>query len=58
MRRGICLEAFQSRYGQDLLAEPPGLVKRLMQEGLVELMDGFLRPTRTGMAVADNLALV
>lgn len=58
MRRGICLEAFQSRYGRDLLAEPPGLVKRLMQEGLVELMDGFLRPTRTGMAVADSLALV
>ena len=52
------MEVFQSRYGRDLLAKPPGLVKRLMQEGLVELMDGFLRPTRTGMAVADSLALV
>ena len=34
------------------------LKKRLSEEGLVEIRDGFLRPTRAGMAVADALALI
>ena len=33
-------------------------LKKLSREGLVEIRDGFLRPTRTGMAVADSLALI
>ncbi|MFZ4438771.1 MAG: coproporphyrinogen-III oxidase family protein [Syntrophales bacterium] len=57
-RRGICLETFRSRYGQDLLAEKREMVERLTREGLVEIRDGFLRPTRAGMAVADSLALI
>ena len=57
-RRGINLEDFQRRFGQDLLAEKGKILKRLGEEGLVEIRDGFLRPTRAGMAVADSLALI
>jgi oxygen-independent coproporphyrinogen-3 oxidase len=58
MRRGICLETFKIRYGRDLLADKRDIVERLSGEGLVEIQDGFLRPTRAGMAVADSLALI
>ncbi|MBU4583520.1 MAG: radical SAM family heme chaperone HemW [Proteobacteria bacterium] len=57
-RRGIFLEAFKIRYGRDLLADKRDMVERLSAEGLVEIRDGFLRPTRAGMAVADSLALI
>jgi oxygen-independent coproporphyrinogen-3 oxidase len=56
-RRGICLETFKIRYGRDLLADKH-MIERLSKEGFVEIGDGFLRPTRTGMAVADSLALI
>lgn len=57
-RRGICLETFKIRYGRDLLMEKRDVLMKLSREGLVEIRDGFLRPTRTGMAVADSLALI
>ncbi|MCX5838521.1 MAG: radical SAM family heme chaperone HemW [Deltaproteobacteria bacterium] len=57
-RRGICLETFKIRYGRDLLTEKGDMLKRLSLEGLVEIREGFLRPTRAGMAVADSLALI
>lgn len=57
-RRGICLETFGNRYGQDLLADKQELIMRLCREGVLEMRDGFLRPTRAGMAVADSLALI
>ena len=57
-RRGICLEMFKIRYGRDLLADKRDMIERLSGEGLVEIRDGFLRPTRAGMAVADSLALI
>lgn len=57
-RRGLCLEAFKIRHGRDLLAERRDMVERLSEEGLVEIHDGFLRPTRAGMAIADSLALI
>ena len=57
-RRGICLETFRIRYGRDLLADKRDMIERLSGEGLVEIRDGFLRPTRAGMAVADSLALI
>jgi len=57
-RRGVCLETFGLRYGRDLLMEKRDKLKKLSREGLVEIRDGFLRPTRTGMAVADSLALI
>ncbi|MCE5266215.1 MAG: radical SAM family heme chaperone HemW [Deltaproteobacteria bacterium] len=56
--RGICLERFQAWYGRDLIVEKGDWIERLSKEGLLEIRDGFLRPTRAGMAVADSLALI
>jgi oxygen-independent coproporphyrinogen-3 oxidase len=57
-RRGIHLEDFKRRYTQDLLAEKGEILRKLTEATLVEIRDGFLIPTRTGMAVADSLALI
>lgn len=57
-RRGICLETVKIRYGRDLLVDKQGMIEKLSGEGLVEIRDGFVRPTRAGMAVADSLALI
>jgi len=57
-RRGICLEEFRVRYGQDLLKEKKIAIDQLITGGFVELSCGFLKPTRRGMAVADSLALI
>jgi oxygen-independent coproporphyrinogen III oxidase len=57
-QRGIRLEDFKRRYGQDLLAEKHEVLTKLINEALVEIRNGFLRPTRAGMAVADSLALI
>jgi oxygen-independent coproporphyrinogen-3 oxidase len=56
--RGICMERFKIRYGMDLLTDKRTMLKKLADEGLVETRNGFLRPTRAGMAVADSLALI
>jgi oxygen-independent coproporphyrinogen-3 oxidase len=57
-RRGIELGGFKRRYGQDLAAEKEKMLTHLEREGLVEIREGFLRPTRAGLAVADSLALI
>ena len=57
-RRGICLERFRTRYGRDLPADKGEVIQRLSTAGILEIRDGYLRPTRTGMAVADSLALI
>ena len=56
--RGIHLETFRKRYGLDLQKEKVEILKKLSQEDLVEIRNGYLRPTRAGMAVADSLALI
>lgn len=57
-RMGIHLETFRKRHGQDLFSEKWDLLEKLAGEGLVEIREGYLRPTRAGMAVADSLALI
>lgn len=57
-RRGICLDEFLINYGQDLLQEKRSTIEQLLTGGFAELKDGFLKPTRKGMAVADSLALI
>jgi oxygen-independent coproporphyrinogen-3 oxidase len=57
-RKGIDLEGYQRRYHFDLLTEKGKMIRCLTEEGLAEIRDGFLRPTRNGMAVADSLALI
>ena len=55
---GIDLGLYQARYGVDLLEQKKQTLHRLAEEGLVEIKDGCLRPTLSGMAVADSLALI
>ena len=57
-RRGICLDELRVCYGQDLLKEKHEAISRLAAAGFVEISDGFLKPTRRGMAVADSLAMI
>ncbi len=57
-RRGICLEEYRLRYGEDLRKEKHKEINALVAGGFVEINDGFLKPTRRGMAVADSLALI
>jgi oxygen-independent coproporphyrinogen-3 oxidase len=57
-KAGIDLKRYKTRYGVDLIADKKTIIDALIKNKLVELKDGFLRPTRTGMAVADSLALI
>ncbi|MBM4313494.1 MAG: radical SAM family heme chaperone HemW [Deltaproteobacteria bacterium] len=57
-RRGIDLAGFKRRYGEDLLVEKEEILKKLKEDKFVEIRNGFLMPTRAGMAVADSLALI
>ena len=50
--------SFKRRYGQDLLAEKGEILRKLTEDSLVEIRNGYLIPTRAGMAVADSLALI
>ncbi len=57
-KKGIFLKEFFAHYQCDLLAEKKEMLARLQDEGLLQVKDGFLFPTRTGLAVADGLALI
>lgn len=57
-KAGIDLKLYQRIYGMDLLAEKKPVIEKLMENKLVQLERGFLIPTRTGLAVADSLALI
>ena len=55
---GINLEHYKARFGSDLLVEKKRVIEELLKNKLVELKNGSLCPTLTGMAVADSLALI
>ncbi|GAB6267431.1 MAG: radical SAM family heme chaperone HemW [Smithella sp.] len=57
-KAGIDLKHYKTKYGADLLKDKKTIIDALIEDKLVELKNGFLRPTRTGMAVADSLALI
>ncbi|OGP87532.1 MAG: hypothetical protein A2031_07435 [Deltaproteobacteria bacterium RBG_19FT_COMBO_43_11] len=57
-KAGIDLERYKIKYGADLLDEKKTIIESLIKNKLVEVKDGFLRPTLSGMAVADSLALI
>lgn len=56
--KGIDLRGYERRYHCNLLREKGKMIRCLTEEGLVEIHNGFLRPTRNGIAVADSLALI
>jgi oxygen-independent coproporphyrinogen-3 oxidase len=55
---GIDLNLYKTKYGADLLEDKKSIIGSLTNNHLVEIKDGFLRPTHAGMAVADSLALI
>ncbi len=57
-KKGIHLADFQKLHGCDLLQEKAAMISALEKEGLVEIENGCLQPTRAGLAVADSLALI
>ncbi len=57
-KAGVDLEYYKTKYGADLLADKKRIIDELIKNKLVELKNGFLMPTRSGMAVADSLALI
>jgi oxygen-independent coproporphyrinogen-3 oxidase len=57
-KTGIDLKFYETKYGSDLLTNRKTIVDELIKNKLLELKNGFLRPTLAGMAVADSLALI
>jgi oxygen-independent coproporphyrinogen-3 oxidase len=57
-RKGIDLGQYERRYGRNLVEENGLLLKELNMNGLIEIKEGFIRPTVAGMAIADSLALL
>lgn len=57
-KKGIDLERYHRRYGYDLIKEKGPVLAELTEQGLIEITGGIVRPTRSGMAVADTLALI
>jgi oxygen-independent coproporphyrinogen-3 oxidase len=53
---GVDLDVLRDRYGMNLQVGNAQLLDRLAAEGLLELSAGHLRPTLSGLAVADGLA--
>jgi len=57
-KAGIDLKRFKTKFGIDLLKDKKIVIESLIKNRHVELKNGFLRPTRAGMAIADSLALI
>ncbi|HNU75270.1 MAG TPA: radical SAM family heme chaperone HemW [Deltaproteobacteria bacterium] len=57
-RQGIDLERFRLRYGIDLIKEKGRLLQEWSESGLIDIAEGNVRPTRSGMAVADALVVL
>jgi oxygen-independent coproporphyrinogen-3 oxidase len=57
-KTGIDLKLYKTKYGVNLPVDKKTIIDALIKNNLVELKNGFLRPTRAGMAVADSLALI
>ena len=57
-RKGISLQEFARRYHSDLLSEKKESIMKLQETGYLSIQNGFLMPTRAGLAIADTLALI
>jgi len=53
---GLDLGALRERFGFNLAQANAGLIERLCASGHLVVGGGFLRPTLSGMAVADGMA--
>ena len=57
-KAGIDLKRYQIKYGIDLCEDKKTIIDALIKNKFMELRNGFLRPTRAGMAIADSMALI
>ncbi len=57
-KRGVHLRNFSDKYGHDLMSEKGDTLARLDKAGFIEIKNGYVQPTRNGLAVADTLALL
>ncbi len=57
-KKGVSLQSFKSRYGYDLLTEKKEILGRLEEEGFISVEEDCLRPTRSGLAIADSLSMI
>ncbi len=55
---GIDIARFDRNFGGNLLSDKAEILARYTQEGLIVIENGFIAPTLSGMAVADQLALI
>ena len=57
-KKGIHLQDYTDQYLCDLLTEKGNVLTQLREEGFISIENGYLYPTRVGLAVADSLALM
>lgn len=57
-KAGIDLDEFEERFGFDLLKIKKDSLEPILAAGHLKITAGRLKPTRTGMALADSLALI
>ncbi len=57
-KKGISLQGFKNQYHYDLLIEKKKILATLEEVGFISIEDGCLRPTPTGLAIADSLSLI
>lgn len=57
-RKGIDMADFADRYSGRYWESKKDILGQLEKEGLIEIRDGWLRPTVTGLALADSLAIL
>ncbi|OPY84236.1 MAG: Oxygen-independent coproporphyrinogen-III oxidase 1 [Syntrophus sp. PtaU1.Bin208] len=57
-KAGIDLDNFSKMFGFDLWAKKKHVLEPLLAAGHLKITAGRLQPTRTGMALADSLALL
>jgi oxygen-independent coproporphyrinogen-3 oxidase len=57
-KKGVSLQDFEDQYDYDLFTEKKEILDKLREEGFIFIRDGYLFPTKTGLAVADSLSLI
>jgi coproporphyrinogen III oxidase-like Fe-S oxidoreductase len=57
-KKGICVRDYSRKYSRDILAEKGKSFAELERRGLVVFENGFVHPTRAGLALSDSLALI
>jgi oxygen-independent coproporphyrinogen-3 oxidase len=57
-KKGICIEDFSEKYSWDILTGKEKSFVELQKKGLILIENGFVHPTRSGLALSDNLALL